>query len=78
MSDLSSRGTEEKRKMVLKLHRQFSHPSKERLRSAGIKDQEFLKLIETVTNECEVCPLYKNQVPNLLLAFPMQACLTKL
>ena len=81
VSDLSSKGIEEKRKMALKLHRQFSHPSKERLRSlvtsAGIKDQQFLKLIETVSSECEVCQLYKNQVPNLLLAFPMQECLTK-
>ena len=60
--------------MVLKLHRQFSHPSNECLRSlvtsAGIKDQEFLKLIETVSNECEVCKLYKNQVPNPLVGFP--------
>ena len=52
VSDFSSKGTEEKRKIVLKLYRQFSHPSKEGLRSlvtsAGIKGQEFLKLMETV------------------------------
>ena len=50
VSDLSSKGTQVKRKMVLKLHRQFSYRSNEHLRSlvtsAGIKDQEFLKLIE--------------------------------
>ena len=74
MSDLSSKGTEEKRKMVSKLHRQFSHPSKERLRSlvtsAGIKDQQFLKLIETVSNKCEVCQLYKKPSPKPIVGFP--------
>ena len=76
VSDLSSKGTEEKRKMVLKLYQQFSHPSKERLRSlvtcAGIKDQEFLKLIETVSNECEV------PSPKPIVGYPVQECLTKL
>ena len=73
VSDLSSKGTEEKRQMVLKLHRQFSHPSKECLRSlvtsAGIKDQEFLKLIETVSNECEVCQLYKKPSSKPIVGF---------
>ena len=73
VSDFSSKGTEEKRKMVLKLHRQFSHPSKERLRSlvtsADIKDQEFLKLFETVSNECEVCQLYKKTSPKPIVGF---------
>ena len=74
MSDLSSKGIEEKRKMVLKLHREFSHPSKERLRSlvtsAGIKDQQFLKLIETASSECEVCQLYKKPSPKPIVGFP--------
>ena len=74
MFDLSSKGTEEKRKMVLKLHRQLSHPSEEHLRSlvtsAGIKDQEFLKLIETVTDECEVCQLYEKPSPKPIVGFP--------
>ena len=60
--------------IVLKLHRQFSHPSKERQRSfvisAGIRDQEFLKLIETVSNECEVCQLYKKPSPKPIVGFP--------
>ena len=60
--------------MVPKLHRQFSHPSKERLRSlvtsAGIKDQEFLKLLETVSNECEVRQLYKKPGPKPIVCFP--------
>ena len=74
VSDLSSKDTEEKKKMVLKLHQQFSHPSKERLRSlvtsAGIKDQQFLKLIETVSNECEVCQLYRKPSPKPIVGFP--------
>ena len=74
MFDLSSKGTEEKRKMVFKLHRQFSHPSEERPRSlvtsAGIKDQEFLKLTETVSDECEVCQLYKKPSPKPIVGFP--------
>jgi hypothetical protein len=49
---------EQKRQKAMKLHRQFSHPSKERLlqlvkRSQSFNDTEFLKLIK----ECsETCP----------------------
>ena len=38
--------------------------------SAGIKDQQFLKLIETVSNECEVCQLYKKPSPKPIVGFP--------
>ena len=74
MSHWSSKGTEENRKMILKLHWQFLHPSKECLRSfvtsAGIKDKEFLKLIEKISNECEVCQLYKKLSPKPIVGFP--------
>ena len=59
--------------MVLKSHQQFPYPSEECQRSlvtsAGTKDQEFLKLIETVSNGCEVCQLYKKLSPKPITGF---------
>ena len=74
VSDLSSKCTEEKRKMVLKLQEQFSHASRERLRSlvasSGIKGQEFLKLIETVPGSDEF-----EAFGHLALRIPFSLCM---
>ena len=60
--------------MLLNLHRQFSHSSKERLRSlvtsVGIENQQFLKSIETASDECEVGQLYKKPSPKPIVGFP--------
>ena len=44
---------------AMKLHRQFSHPSKEKLkkllRDGGCDNAEFLDCIDKVCSDCEIC-----------------------
>ena len=46
-------------KDIVKLHKQFGHPSSKRLASvfknAGITNKEEYKLLEKVTSDCVVC-----------------------
>lgn len=53
----------EKRKCVLKLHKQFAHPTRKRLSQllmdAGVEDTEYFRLVEEVTDDCNICRKYK-------------------
>ena len=54
---------EECEKKVVKLHKQFAHPSADRLRTlmsqAGVDNKGVLKLVDTVTQNCDVCRRFK-------------------
>ena len=61
LKDLSK---SDKKKKAIKLHRQFSHASKEKLcklvrESKDFNDIEFLKMIEEWCDSCEICQKYK-------------------
>ena len=49
------------------MHRQFSHPSSKKLcdlvKNAGVKDPEFIKILQTLPNSCELCICYKKTEP---------------
>ena len=72
---INDKSLAEKRKMCVKLHRQFSHPSKEKMNglvnSAGIEDLEFLKVLEETADKCEICIKYKRSPPKPVVGFAL-------
>ena len=67
IKEISSKNTAEKIKIATKLHRQFSHPSSKKLcdlvKNAGVTDAEFIKILETLQNSCELCIRFKKTKP---------------
>ena len=66
----------EKKQKAIKLHKQFSHPSKERLlsfvkNSRGFRDKDFLKCIEECTDNCQICLEFKRPKLRPIVAFPL-------
>ena len=65
--DVSGRTAQEKKKSAIKLHRQFGHPSHEKLASlvklSGSRDEEFMKALQETAERCETCKKYKKKNP---------------
>ena len=63
IKEISSKNTAKKIKIATKLHRQFSHPSSKKLcdliKNARVRDPEFIKILQTLPNSCELCICYK-------------------
>ena len=68
-----SRG--EKKKKALKLHKQFSHATKERLlqlvKASGCSDAEFKKCVEEICDECDICQKYKKPRLRPVVSLPL-------
>ena len=64
-----------KRKILLKLHKQFGHASAERLqrllKSSGNKDTECDNLLEKIVGECEICQRYSKTTPRPAVGLPL-------
>ena len=49
----------ERQNVLLKLHRQFAHPSKRRLiallKGAGVWDGDYLDILTTIAENCQLC-----------------------
>ena len=62
-------------KLAVKLHRQFGHPSKDKLlrliKSAGITDGDFKDEIVKVTDSCKSCLLYKKTPARPVVSLPL-------
>ncbi|XP_064622512.1 uncharacterized protein LOC135484764 [Lineus longissimus] len=65
----------QKRKVMIKSHRQFGHASAERLKklliNAGIKEKILLNILEEVVNECEICSKFKRSPPRPAVRLPL-------
>lgn len=65
------------KKVALKLHRQFGHPSCERLiqmiRNSGVKDSNLEDKISAITEECDICRKFKKVPPRPVVSTPMAA-----
>jgi len=63
------------KKIALKLHKQFGHPSTEKLvklvRDAGMEDSSLEKCIADVVRDCEVCCRYKKPRPSPVVSIPL-------
>ena len=66
---------EEKRKKALKLHRQFAHAHKDKLRkllkNSGCQDQEFYKCIDDCYDKCELCQKYRKPPLRPVVGYPL-------
>lgn len=67
---------EEKKSKARKLHKQFSHASKEKLcklvkQSSDYNDREFLKMIEEVCDNCEICLKFKRPSLRPIVTVPI-------
>ena len=67
--------TSSKLKKIEKLHKQFGHPTSQRLRAlmkdAGVLDSELIELVEDVTKGCEVCKVYKKTPSRPVVSLPL-------
>ena len=62
-------------KTLLKLHRQFAHPPKNRLiallKDADIWKEEYEEIIEQINEECELCKIYAKTLSRPVVGMPM-------
>ena len=60
---------------IVKLHKQFAHPSSDRLkkliRDSGVVDSDLGKMVDTVTLNCNVCKKYRRPPPRPIVSFPL-------
>ena len=68
----------QKREKALKLHRQFSHASKEKLcrlvkESKDFNDNDFLKKIEECVDSCDLCIKYRSPPLRPIVGMPLAA-----
>ena len=75
-SSLKTCSKEEKKKKALKLHRQFSHASKEKLKklvqsSESFNDVEFIRMIEQVCDKCDICRKFKKPPLKPIVCMPL-------
>ena len=72
LNDLSQ---EEMSKKALKLHRQFSHASKEKLkkllRDGGCQNREFMKCIDQVCDDCDICLKFRKPPLRPVVGLPL-------
>ena len=65
----------EKKKLAIKLHRQFSHPTYEKLsglvNDAGVEDDEFLSTLESISSDCDTCKKFKKTQPRPVVGFSL-------
>lgn len=72
---VDERSTEENRKRIEKLHKQFAHPTAQKLKylleDADVSDKTTLDLVDDVVSKCEVCKQYKKTPPRPVVGLPL-------
>ena len=62
-------------KKVTKLHKQFAHPSSERLKrliwNSGVRDPGIDKVVDDVTQKCDICKRFRRSPPRPIVTFPL-------
>ena len=75
VNEISDKSSEDKLKIATKLHRQFSHPSGNKLcklaKDAGVTDKEFLKILADIPTSCEFCIRHKKVEPKPVVGFSL-------
>ena len=66
---------EEKKRIAVKLHKQFCLATGKRLKqlqlSARIRDKEMINIIENVSDNCTICQRYKRALPKPIVSMPL-------
>ena len=72
---LATESHEEIPKKVLKLHRQFSHPTAEKLikliKEAGLFNEQWKQEVNKVSDNCDICRKFKKVPPRPVVGFPI-------
>lgn len=73
--NLSEAPAEEKRKVILKLHRQFAHPSSKKLtalmKDAGIWAAEYQSIVDDIYSCCDLCKRYAMTPARPVVSLPL-------
>ena len=83
LNKINKKSKAEKFKIATKLCKQFSHPSAKKLcdlvKSAGLKDAEFMNILRKLPLTCLTCVRYKKKKTHLdqLLDFPYELTSTR-
>ena len=60
---------------LLKLHRQFAHPSEKKLvsllRDAGVWKEDYVDVMRQICDTCDVCKMYNRTPPRPVVALPL-------
>lgn len=73
--DLNTATETQRYSALLKLHRQFAHPSKGKLiallKDAGVWDDQMTTILDDIYLSCNLCKVYKKTPPRPVVAMPM-------
>ena len=73
--DVNELSNDEKQKIVIKVHHQFTHPSSDKLitllEDANINDKQLFDMVKNINSNCKVCQKYKKPKPKLIVSFPL-------
>ena len=62
-------------KCLLKLHRQFAHPTEKKLiallKDASVWKEEYLEIVSEISKNCDVCKVYTRTPPKPAVAMPL-------
>ena len=65
----------EKKRMLLKLHRQFAHPSNQKLiellKNAKCWEKDYACLLEEISKKCDICTRFKKTPSRPIVCLPM-------
>ena len=72
---LDNKTSQEKKSVVMKLHKQFCHSRTFRLRKllqdGGVNDEDFFKLIKEIQKSCDIFCKYKHPPSKPVVCFPL-------
>ena len=79
--DVNELSNVEKEKIAIKLHRQFSNPSSDKLipllKDANINDKQLFDMVKNINGNCKVCQKYKKPKPKPIVSFPLAKTFTE-
>ena len=79
--DVNELSNVEKEIIAIKLHRQFSHPSSDKLipllKDANINDKQLFDMVKNINGNCKVCQKYKKPKPKPIASFPLAKTFTE-
>ena len=79
--DVNELSNVEKEKIAIKLQRQFSHPSSDKLipllKDANINDKQLFDMVKNINGNCKVCQKYKKAKPKPIASFPLAKTFTE-
>ena len=75
LRSLQLKSQADQKKIAVKLHKQFSHPSSEKLitlvKNSGVNDSEFISLLKEVSSNCDICIRHKRVEPKPIVSISM-------